>query len=614
MGKTKGAKKPLRKLPKQTMAAMERDAEGEWRWASVRKLSSEAGIRALECPSQCTDEHLRLLSEFPTLEELIIEGSHRVTSKGMRNLERLPHLRSLTLDCCEGAMGGLVYAGRFPRLRKIALFWTATDKHVAELAQAEGLRNLELVECSRFTGRWLYRVGNLERLILQACNNLDDRGMESISKLSNLRVLELCKGRMRKRSLKLLERLENLEELDLSECSAKVTNGTLKSLSRLRRLRKLDLQGAKRVNDKGARCLASLTGLQGLNLAGTSVSSSALLDLGGTLGMVADLEQKRLIRQRSLAAPLDHEEHELWKAPANPLAACRFWSIYRFGSTLELRFGKIGQRGEERVVRCRTPDLARKELQFRMGTKLGAGYRKVDAQFRENQARRRYESETKTAFELRPTKEPRPEGWLCKSGGVPLFDQRWIDLWPTCPNQDCKRPMALRYQIAIPEVKEALNKTPGDLLIFFTCQNYHCWDEQFPTKTLFIKTSEVEQPLAQPPGPVLPEQWLELVRKIDAKSLWEILYDPDYEPLKIGTGTMERLTEGKNVFAIKVGGYPTWNQDYVRCTRTPVCGREPLECLLQCEAPVFGEFSKDGWLIVLRCPTCHQIRCLFQGG
>jgi Leucine rich repeat/Leucine Rich repeat len=109
---------------------------------------------------------------------------------------------------------------------------------------------------------------------LYNCQNITDKGLKYISKLTKLTELDLtmCK-RATDKGIKHLSKLPRLTTLNLILCN--VTDASLKSLAKSQNLQSLNLRGCH-ITDQGIKDLIPLKGLQSLNLRGSSITDSGV--------------------------------------------------------------------------------------------------------------------------------------------------------------------------------------------------------------------------------------------------------------------------------------------------------------------------------------------------
>ncbi len=128
--------------------------------------------------SHWNDETLSWVGDLHRVNALNLSGCANVTDKGLKVLEKLPHLQSLDLS---RTVADPSYGGK--------PLTDASLKHVEHLTE-------------------------LKELILDG-NNITDRGMSHLSRLANLEMLSLRETRITDDGLQALRGLKNLQFLDV---------------------------------------------------------------------------------------------------------------------------------------------------------------------------------------------------------------------------------------------------------------------------------------------------------------------------------------------------------------------------------------------------------------
>ena len=167
-----------------------------------------------------TGESMRLLATMTSLEELRLGNVMKWDGAGMARLAKLVNLRKLDISSAPVADDGL-----------------------AVLAQMPALRDLELVGLRKFGTKGLEHVAackHLTRLRLTGCDQLTDRQLTAVAKLTTLRELDVTQTQFGERGVTALAPLANLERLYLGKCEFSAT--AARSLSGMRKLAILELR------------------------------------------------------------------------------------------------------------------------------------------------------------------------------------------------------------------------------------------------------------------------------------------------------------------------------------------------------------------------------------
>jgi hypothetical protein len=114
-------------------------------WDDLLDALEDRGLSAVHATGQMTDAVLERLSRIAHVEELDLSGSRGITDEGLRNLARLPRLRTLQLGGAPIGDRALETLGRVGSLETLGLAWTRiTDAGVAHLAGCDRLRVVDL--------------------------------------------------------------------------------------------------------------------------------------------------------------------------------------------------------------------------------------------------------------------------------------------------------------------------------------------------------------------------------------------------------------------------------------------------------------------------------------
>ncbi|MEN6451088.1 MAG: hypothetical protein ABFC96_11405 [Thermoguttaceae bacterium] len=165
--------------------------------------------------------------------------------------------------------------GKLTRLRKLRLYRSnATDADLLHLHDLAQLRELSLFN-AQITDAGLRQLTAFPQLQVLAVgsreNDITDRGLETLKRLTHLRELRLTCRRVSDAGMRRIGRLGHLETLEI--CTDGIIDAGLESLRPLRNLKSLR---AGIVTDTGLRTISELAGLEELALDVTKVSDSGL--------------------------------------------------------------------------------------------------------------------------------------------------------------------------------------------------------------------------------------------------------------------------------------------------------------------------------------------------
>jgi formylglycine-generating enzyme required for sulfatase activity len=165
-----------------------------------------------------TDENAAVLSAFPQMTSLTLDGQDLLTADTLGVIGQLSHLQRLGLDRCVGfADEDFVSLATLQRLQELYLTETnAGDVAAAAIAEIPRIHSVH--------------IGN---------DRLTDRGVAELSRAFSIRELKLQSDAMTDASLYALGRVDRLERLTF--VSAQVTGSGLGALVKLPQLRELSL-------------------------------------------------------------------------------------------------------------------------------------------------------------------------------------------------------------------------------------------------------------------------------------------------------------------------------------------------------------------------------------
>ena len=233
--------------------------------------------------SQKTDADIQKLTSLKEGVENIVEinadGSD-LSSKALTNIERLTGLKHLRLNRTKMDDEACRKIAGLSSLEVLALAQTQiTDVGVAALSSLQNLKHLELTRCL-LTENGFRAIGNLPALktILIESTNLNNRALDLLCNASTITELTLASNPINDFGLVSLSKLEPLEYLEISntqitgEGLAKVTKG-----GGLKKLRYLGLYACP-INDKGAKAISTIKGLERLNFGSIPLMNDIGLD------------------------------------------------------------------------------------------------------------------------------------------------------------------------------------------------------------------------------------------------------------------------------------------------------------------------------------------------
>lgn len=226
--------------------------------------------------------HVRKL---PNLSSLDIRGCTVIGDAGMRNVAKMPNLKSFLHYTGSASDAGLEQLSAVqnetqniemlhlqdfrltdaagPMLAKFTNLKTLILFRCGEFG-SEGLKALKGMELNRLTLRGLPNVGNdgfevfqdmpkLTRLYLTEMDAISDEGVANLSAVQTLEILEIEVMAVTDRTVKTISELKNLKELKLR--STEITNDSLDLLLKMPKLQTLRLLDNARIDESAAKGL-----------------------------------------------------------------------------------------------------------------------------------------------------------------------------------------------------------------------------------------------------------------------------------------------------------------------------------------------------------------------
>lgn len=246
---------------------------------TTTKATSEPSTANMDCcpsPRSSFDATMVTNSTTANMTLLDLRGSQRLTDRGLLQLTDLSSLEVARLDNCHSIVGrGLLAFSNSHRLHTLSLAncrrmtdeatinishlnslnalsldgcRCLTDHSLAALAGLYRLKKLDLSQCDLFTDSGLEDLEGLEELeelALGWCRLISDSGIDILTRQpgrsENLRILGLARCTITDDGIEYLQRLRQLEELNLNGCSNVGSSALGTTLARLEYLRTLDV-------------------------------------------------------------------------------------------------------------------------------------------------------------------------------------------------------------------------------------------------------------------------------------------------------------------------------------------------------------------------------------
>jgi len=137
-----------------------------------------------------SDDDLAIISQRDQITSLNLNGSKRVTDKGLAHLARMPQLRELTLDG-EITDCGLEVLAELRELRVFKMFWQSnvTDNGVANLKFCDQLEEVDLLGCNTGDGAIAALAGKPKLYRFKTGRNVSDDGLALLQQFPGFKTL-----------------------------------------------------------------------------------------------------------------------------------------------------------------------------------------------------------------------------------------------------------------------------------------------------------------------------------------------------------------------------------------------------------------------------------------
>jgi hypothetical protein len=198
-------------------------------------------------PISIDEAGLRYVGRMDQLSRLIMTDS-TLTEGGAAQLARLPNLQELNLSGCYIDNSAIRKLADCPHLQKLMLRRAVLADELVDLGHVHGLSMLDLAHCgfslsfaengTAKVRNWLTGLDSLEELYLRDCP-IQPGDIESISRLKNLRILDLTGCTVSASDLRWLLNLPKLKQLGLAPKS--IDDEAIQVLQKLGQLETLSL-------------------------------------------------------------------------------------------------------------------------------------------------------------------------------------------------------------------------------------------------------------------------------------------------------------------------------------------------------------------------------------
>ncbi len=158
-------------------------------WERVCAVIKELGLTTINSANLIDDDDLRVISELDQITSLNLDGSKRLTDKGLQYLARMPQLRKLILG---GSVTdrSLEVLRQLPELRVFQMFWqnNISDQGIANLKFCDHLEEVDLLGCNTGDGAIAALAGKTELVRFKTGRNVTDDGLPLLQQLPAFRT------------------------------------------------------------------------------------------------------------------------------------------------------------------------------------------------------------------------------------------------------------------------------------------------------------------------------------------------------------------------------------------------------------------------------------------
>jgi len=147
-------------------------------WENVCAVIKELGLTTINSGNLIGDDDLQIISQLDQITSLNLDGSKRLTDKGLRYLARMPQLRELILGG-QITDRGLEALGHLRELRVFRMFWQGniTDQGIENLRFCDQLEEVDLLGCNTGDGAIAALLGKPQLRRFKTGRNVTDDGL-----------------------------------------------------------------------------------------------------------------------------------------------------------------------------------------------------------------------------------------------------------------------------------------------------------------------------------------------------------------------------------------------------------------------------------------------------
>ena len=147
-------------------------------WENLCGVIKDLGLTSINSANMIGDDDLEIISQLDQITSLNLNGSKRLTDKGLQYLARMPQLRKLILDG-QITDRGLEALAHLRELRVFQMYWQAniTDDGIANLRFCGQLEDVDLLGCNTGDGAIAALAGKPKLSRFKTGRNVTDEGL-----------------------------------------------------------------------------------------------------------------------------------------------------------------------------------------------------------------------------------------------------------------------------------------------------------------------------------------------------------------------------------------------------------------------------------------------------
>ncbi len=266
-------------------------------WENLCAIIKELGVTKINSANLIGDEDLEIISQLEQITSLNLDGSKRITDKGLQYLVRMPQLRELILGG-QITDRGLEPLSQLRALRVFEMFWQAniTDKGISNLKYCDQLEEVDLLGCNVGDGAISALTGKPKLLRFKTGKNVTDDGLQQLHQFPTFKSWQggeikyglmaftgeptnlLIDGPFTRKGLESLQGLDGVFGLSFFWHTSRLHGNDIQALNGLANLGYLGCQG-ELCDDDAMRHMAALPKLRMLQGQGTVATDEGFRSL-----------------------------------------------------------------------------------------------------------------------------------------------------------------------------------------------------------------------------------------------------------------------------------------------------------------------------------------------